>query len=96
MGSGAGCAVYKLDDHALVSGWSAEGNSASVRSTQFPQRLCQLLRAALPGLGIRFWSRFEVANPVMQDLPDQPGQSMGDYPKAPGYPSLGKNRRNTF
>jgi hypothetical protein len=55
----------------------------ATRVPQFPQRLRRLLRADLPGLGIGFWSRFEVANPIVQDLPDQPRQAVGDRPNGP-------------
>jgi hypothetical protein len=80
----ASCAVYKVDDHALVSGWSAEGNSASV--TQYPsfRNACAsfFARRCL-ACGFASGPGSRQLSPSCRIFPDQPGQSMGDYPKAP-------------
>ena len=50
---------------------------------QFVQRLSEFLRAQLLCLRGRFGTLFYVADPVVEDLPDQPAEPVGNRPFGP-------------
>jgi hypothetical protein len=59
-----------------IGGQGVEGYGIA----ELSERLCELLCTPLPGLWSGFLASFDVPDLLMENLPDQPSQTMGDGP----------------
>ena len=81
LGSMIGDALRSRAGRGYGSGIGLGQSDAIV--PQFPQGFRQLLGPALLGAGVSVLTLFDVADSVVENLPDEPGQAVGDHPNGP-------------